>query len=138
MARTLREQMQDDLSSVFFNTDEFAEAITHWPLGDPTVAGDSLTGDVDRNNETNSGTGQGDAAGVDGPNQGSVINRAIRLELAASVAVVEQGQADQPSLFRLADGSYCRAVRIEGADDVTQTVLCTAVDRRSWGRLERP
>ena len=40
---TLKEQIASDVSSVFLNTDEHADSITRYPLGD-TAAGEPVTG----------------------------------------------------------------------------------------------
>lgn len=138
MANTLRQQMDAETSAVFLNANEFAENATHFVGGSPTGSGATIKVIIDRDNETNSGTGHGDAAMIDDSRGGSEIKRAIRLEMLASIAVIEEGQAALPSLFLLADGSYCRAVRVIGKDPELQTVLCVELDRRSSGHVEQP
>jgi hypothetical protein len=121
---------------VFLNTKEFAELATHYKAGS-TVDTEPVPVIATRDNETNSGMGYGDAALIDEPARGSEIKRAIRLQMPASVVVTEQGKGTgtRVSVFKLADGTYCTAVRVVDRDEQLQTVLCLEVDRRSQQRL---
>lgn len=136
MANTLKQQMTADVASVFLNTDEHAEAITHYPAGN-LAAGVSVNAVVDRDEEAGGGVGSGEGPGFDRPGQVRLRRNAI-LELPASVTVTEASGTHQqsPSLFEF-DGFRWTTVRILGRDEDLQSVLVTRLDKIATRRVER-
>lgn len=106
---TLRDQVSDDVTSVFLNEDDFATEVAHWPLGDSTASVAVV----------------GVFAEDSGPEIESYGNRLVRravLELAASTTVTT-GEANRSRDVFLINGVAWGAVRVIGQDDDMQSIL---------------
>jgi hypothetical protein len=135
MALTLKQQMTADVSAVFLDTDEHAEAVIHYPAGN-LAAPATVNAVVDRDSESSSGLA-GDGSQID-TRAAVKIRRSAVLEMSASVTVTETSGSHQasPSLFEF-DGHRWRAVRVLERDDDLQLVLVTRLDKIATRTLER-
>ena len=121
---TLKSIIAADASTVFLNTDEFADTVAFYPGGlsashshvPAVVVWDDLEG-------TRESHGDGVTLNRD---QGFAVRQSVKLELSVSVAVDDTRVP--PDLFKLADGTMVVVKRILGKDGGTQTVLCVRRD----------
>lgn len=136
MANTLKQQMTADVSTVFLNTDEFAETVTHYPAGN-LAAGASVSAVVDRDNEAMAGLGSGEGPQFD-RRESVKLRRSAVLEVPATVSVTEGSGTHQssPSLWGF-DGFRWTTVRILERDEDLQLVLVTRLDKIATRRVER-
>lgn len=124
---SLRTQITADATAVFLQTNDFAQSITHYPMGDPSAA-ETVTANVDFDDE--------DFNKPDTINQnGERIYRRCLVDLSTSVNVTCSERSNQRDQFAIEDpisGELVawHAIRLAGRDPMPgmQTVVCHRAD----------
>jgi hypothetical protein len=128
---TLKGLINDDVDTVFLNSDEFAETVTFYPGGASASHSHVLAVVIwDELEGTRESHGDGVTLERD---QGTAVRQSVKLEMSVDVAVDDTRRP--ADLFKLADGTMVAVKRIIGKDNGMQTVLCT---RRDNVTIRRP
>lgn len=120
---TLASILVSDASSVFLNTDDFAESCILYPGGDPNLA-ETFTGQVFRDDEegTREVLGDGVVRDQDG---GDRLRRSITIDCLATVGFDDT--RDPRDKVKVGTETFV-LIRIMGRDSAMQRVRCARVD----------
>ena len=129
---TLAAQITADVSTVFLNTNDFAQAITHYPAGNEALA-ESVTVNFDQDYLDEATGGDGD--GMNLTNQRGIRTRqAAKIDVPIGTTITEEGNG-KASVFLIA-GVRWVVKRIIGSDAAMQTVEIVRVDQKSTRRTQ--
>lgn len=124
---TLKSDIVSDATSVFLDTDEFAESITFWPKGVIADA-ETITAVVNRDHEEGTREAHGDGVVNDEHMAGHKIRTSLVLEIAATVSINHPPGRFGPDLFKI-DGETWALKRILGRDDGLVAILVVRTDK---------
>ncbi len=122
-------------TSVFLNTDLFAESIVHFH---PSRARATVAAIVCRDDMLKPPEGSGASRVIedlDGE-RGAQLRTWAKVDIAISVDVAFMARSDhRQSEFEFADGTRWKAVAPEGSDSAMQTVWCVNVNRATTRKV---
>src|SRR6185295_5798295 len=137
---TLRDQIADDVETVFLQTGDYAVTARHYPDGDVGGPGHDVTGQLLIDEAEGKGGHALDGDGIPWNERGVSERQSGIFECPAAEEITEAKGMDDgavPSSTFLIDGEYWRTVRIVGRDSAMQAVLIVKLDQHVTRRAKR-
>jgi hypothetical protein len=122
---TLKAQIAADVSTVFINTDEFADALTLYVDSTTGVGNVTFNGVVEPYDLEGTREAHGDGVVLE-RDAGRALRQSIRITCAASVALSDKQRRQQVLKW---GSDYYAVQRIIAKDDYFQIVICVRTDK---------